>query len=198
MFVDVRDLPKCIKEILKKIGFNKREIAFERAQRISFKQPISLPYNRGFAILVNLTSGKYKIGLGSFGGTNQYTQTIVDDCSYHFNLPENVALVKGEHGENGTLAILTMRPEGALPFVGLQDDYEVRTYKILKVLHNSTGKRRNELMRGFRSVDINDCIKLSLLNVCGKSDYPKLTKRGKKFIRQYEELYPDKQLIGFS
>lgn len=196
MFVDVRELPRCVKEILKRIGFNKREISFERAQKISLRCPITLPYNRGFCILLNLTSGKYKIGLGSFGGTNQFTKTIVDDCGYHFNIPENFIIIKGEHGQSGTWATLTMRPEEALPFVGLEEDCHDRMYKILKVLHKTAGKRRDELIKGFRPADISDGVKLSYIAVRGRtSDYLKITKRGKKFIRQYEELFPNKEVL---
>lgn len=204
MYVDVRELPKCCKEVLKRIGFNRKEIQLETAERVSLRHPVSLPYNRGFCVLVNLTSGKYRVGVGSYGGTNQFHTTIVDDCNFKFRLPSNFILIKGEHGSNGSFATMTMCPSGALPFVGSEDDCEDRMYKLLKIFYKTNGNRRSELLGSVKQLDIRDAIKLSFLAKGGMSietliyqnfNSLKITKRGKKFIRKYESMFPHKKIL---
>jgi hypothetical protein len=197
MYVDVRELPKCVKEVLRKIGFNKKEIPFDTAERVTLRHLVSLPYNRGFSIIINLSNGKYRVGIGSYGGTNQFHTTIVDDCNYKFRLPSNFILIKGEHGSNGSFATMTMRPGGALPFVGSEDDCEDRMYKLLKIFFKTSGNRRIELLGEIKPLDIKDAIKLNFLAYVGSmtTGNLKITKRGKKYIRKYEELFPGKKIL---
>lgn len=197
MYVDVRELPKCVKEVLRRIGFNKREITFDTAERVTLRHLVSLPYNRGFSIIVNLSNGKYRVGVGSYGGTNQFHTTIVDDCNYKFKLPPNFLLIKGEHGSNGSFATMTMRPGDALPFASSEEDCEDRMYKLLKIFFKTTGRKRDEMLGTIKPLDIKDAIKLNFLSYVGSmaTSHLKITKKGKKYIRQYEELFPSKKIL---
>ena len=196
-YIDVRELPKCVRDVLKNVlGWRKSEITFELAEKISLRHSASLRYNRGFAILIDLRTGKYRVGVGSYGGSNQSFSTIVDDCDFRFKFPSHYVIIKGEHGTNGSYAVLYMRPDSALPIVGSTDDKEDRQYKILKIYQNTNGNSRDILLSGSKVTDFRDLLKAALLmhykdNKTKKEDF-KLTKRGKKFVKHYETMYPHK------
>lgn len=193
MYVNVRELPRCVREVLKKVGYKKKEISYSLDERISLQHSASLRYNRGFTAIIDLISGKYRIGLGSFGGTNQFQKTIVDDCTMKFKFPASFVILCGEHGNGGNLSTMTMRPDGALALVGSEDDIEDRLYKILKIYKKVTGDQRDDLLCAVSPYDIREALKIGYLSQLPRNLFEyRLTKRGKVFVKRYEEDFPHK------
>ena len=196
-YIDIRELPKCVRDVLKKvIGWKRNEIPFELIERISLRRSSTLRYNRGFAILINLDTGAYRIGIGSYGGSNQSFNTIIDDCDFRFKFPANYVIIKGEHGTNGVYATLYMRPDNTLALIGSDEDHEDRKYKILKICQNITFPTKNVLLAGSKPIDLRDLIKSSMLvsykDNKTKQESLRITKLGKKCIKRYEAMYPHK------
>ncbi len=196
-YIDIRELPKCVRDVLKKVGWIKQEISFELVEHISLRQSTALRYNRGFAVIVNIKTGKHRIGIGSYGGSNQMFKTIIDDCDYRFTFPAHYVIIKGEHGAGGSYATLYMRPDSALPVVGSEDDQEDRQYKILKIYQNTAyGNTRNILLSGSKPADLRDLLRSAMIVYCKepktKEEGFKITKRGRKFVKKYETMFPHK------
>lgn len=94
----VSDLPECLIDALKSVGYGKRDI------EILPRDETSISYGggsgrRGFAILVNLSTGKYETHFGSWGGANAFNpENQVDLNTQSYPIPENGAVILGSEG----------------------------------------------------------------------------------------------------
>ena len=192
-YIDIRELPKIIQKVLCKVGYMRKEITYNIVNLISLRHAPSLRYHRGFSALINLETGKYKIGVGSYGGTNQYSNTIVDDCNIEFKFPASYVIIKGEQGASGSYASMYMCPDGALPINTSEEDIEDRIYKILKIFKCAPKHKVEALAKSARVLDISDAINNSLI-VMKKNMFYATTKKGKKFIHRYELMFPEKKI----
>ena len=194
-FVDVYDLPKPLKDVLYKIGYKKKEIAIQSNDKVCLGTSSVLRYNRGFAAVIDLLNDKYRIGYGSYGGSNQHFRTIIDDCPYNFQFPAHVVVITGEQGANGNYATLTVNPESNLSFFKNAEPKEYRIYKVAKIYMTAFRVRKDELLKNekIRVIDISDAVKASVL-VENKNGL-KITKRGKKFVKYFEMQHPDRKFL---
>lgn len=193
IYVDVKDLPKPVRIILKRIGFSRKEVQFDTSSDISLRIPTMLRYNRGFCAIVDVANSRYRIGFGSYGGTNQFQKTIVDDCNYRFKIPHSHLVIKGEQGDNGCYATIIGRPDGIFKPNGSDADEEDRIYRILKICKEYSGDKRDRSLEQCKLVDISTILDLGYM-VYHKEETLKITKRGKRFIKKYENLFPHKVL----
>ena len=185
-------MPGVLRHVLNRIGFKEKEIVLNTVSEFSLKHDVSIRYNRGFCAVINMPLGKYKIGYGAFGGSNQNFKTIVDDCDYKFKLPKYYAVIKGEHRGNNVYAQLYMRSDADLPNSLNDESFDYRVYKLMKIYKLYTGAERREKLFTASTMDLHAAIKESML-AARKNGY-KITKRGKKFIKRFEEMNPTKKL----
>lgn len=194
MLADIRTLPKCIKEVLRRVGYARNEIEIEKTDKMSLRRVPCLRYNRGFSAIVDLHSGRYRIGVGSFGGSNQCFSTIVDDCDHEFEFPSHIAIVKGEHGDCGNYAKILIHPDGPISVPEVEDEQEDRIYRLLKIYKSTSGKKREKWLIGMHAMDLRDAMKLGLIQIFSNGG-AKVTKRGKKYIRKYEASFPHNKIL---
>ena len=198
LYLDTRELPKCIRVVLKKLGYFKREITVEYNDKVSLKNYSSLRYNRSFAAIVDLKTSKHVIGYGLAGGTNQFTTRIVDDCDHKFVFPSTYVVIKGESGDNGCYASLVVRTDCPITFQSSTEDWLDRIYKILKIYLRIQEPMRHVLLKGFKSLDIKDAMDNGLIALNSNRNIllqeVKITKKGKKFIARVENMFPEKMM----
>ena len=109
----VSNLPQCLIDALKSVAYNKRDI------EILPRDKTSISYaggdgRRGFAILVNLSTGEHKTYTGSWGGANAFNQNNqVDLNTQNYTIPENGAVILGSEG-NKTFATIYLNPKNVL------------------------------------------------------------------------------------
>lgn len=109
----VSELPECLINALKFVAYGSRDI------EILPREKTAISYaggdgRRGFAILVNLSTGEYKIHYGSWGGANAFnTKNQVDLNTQDYPIPENGAVILGSEG-NKTFATIYLNPKNVL------------------------------------------------------------------------------------
>ena len=96
-YVTVKDLDAPIQEALASVGYGRKDIAVKVSATVELSGASGDGY-RAFAILVNLVTGDYETHQGSWGGTNAFTRTAVDDDTRHHTLPGHGVVITGQRG----------------------------------------------------------------------------------------------------
>lgn len=161
----VSELPQCLIDALKSVAYSKRDVEILPREKTSILCAGGSG-RRGFAILVNLSTGEYKTHVGSWGGANAFNpDNQVDLNDRNYPIPENGAVVLGSEG-NKTFATIYLNPKNvlaALPEGDVLSDIDRKimyAYGCLK----SGPYRNDELARCGVSDPKNDPNILSLIN----------------------------------
>jgi len=126
----VSELPQCLIDALKSVAYNKRDIEIlpQDKTAISFAGGDG---RRGFAILVNLSTGEHEIHVGSWGGANAFnSQNQVDLNTQEYPIPENGAVILGSEG-NKTFAKILLNPANMLSTISSGNDLSDIERKIM-------------------------------------------------------------------
>lgn len=114
----VKDLPEPLQRALKEVRYNRRDIDVQSADRFSPNEgSASFEGNRGYVVVVDLSSGHYKVHLGAWGGGG-LDQRQVDLDNRPQTIPPNSAVIVGEYGGRGSFAHIKVNPsnlQGLLP-----------------------------------------------------------------------------------
>jgi len=113
MYIDVRECPPHVRAALEAVGYGARDIALEAAETFSPASEAGKG-SRGFCAIVNLATGEREILRGSWGGSNPFTSSHVDDNRESLPMPANAAVIKGQTGYPRTFARILVHPD-ALP-----------------------------------------------------------------------------------
>lgn len=116
MHVDVKSLHPQLQAILRSIPYAKREISVEAAETVS---PIvgGGSGQRGFLIMVDLTTWRTERRNGSWGGANPWAKdNPVDLDRNRYPLPANGAVIHGTIGHR-TYASITVHPSQLAQFL---------------------------------------------------------------------------------
>jgi hypothetical protein len=97
MYSKVSDLPDIIQRELLKFSYNKKdiEILVRETESLSVAGGDGV---RGFAIIVDLFNQTTESFIGSWGGSNMFTSSVVDDNDKLYIIPDNFAVIKGVKG----------------------------------------------------------------------------------------------------
>ena len=109
MHAIVKELHPLIQSTLKRVRYGVTDIRVEAVESIS-TYSAGNKGARGFVMLVNIESGEVKGFTGSWGGSNMFTQTIVDDNQEVIPMPVNGVVIKGQMGYPRTFATLYVHP----------------------------------------------------------------------------------------
>ena len=129
-YINTSELPQAAKDILAEVGVKRSTIAV-RVAEFSEMPSASYDFTRAFIGIINMDSGKYEIRHGSFGGSNPYVKTFVDDSPSDKKIPllPNMMIVEGnEGGTNHGWASIVVHPSNvnagllSAPQVELTDD----------------------------------------------------------------------------
>jgi hypothetical protein len=116
MHVPVKNLPECVQAALKSVRYARADISVEPRESVNLSHAGGSG-ERGFAILVNLSSGEHRTSWGSWGGANPWNpRNAVDlDDSLHV-LPANGVAISGSIGRS-TFAYIYCPPSMATQFL---------------------------------------------------------------------------------
>ena len=185
MKIETKSLPDSIKNALKQVGYGSNDISVEVVEKSNLRNPAAFEGNRGYAILVNLETGETKVTWGSWGGSNMFVQTIVDDCEQEFDLPHNCAVIKGESGGRGNYAHLYLHPSNTVPGLLCAPVIDKETYHALNP-HRYIGIYKKEMMAAVKSEDTEKAISAGYLTKKGRGIG--LTTEGKNAIEAFEKI----------
>jgi hypothetical protein len=116
-YVKVRELPDTLQSALSSVGYAKGDV------QILIQETESLAFAggdgyRGFASVVNISTGERKEMQGSWGGANPFNPTNMVDLNYEkYPIPKDVAVIRGfTGGASGiTHATITLSPQNVMP-----------------------------------------------------------------------------------
>lgn len=115
MFVATSALPDSLKAVLKEVGYHKADVSV----KASTESPLSTmggQGSKGFAAIVNMATGEYRISWGSWGGANiANPDNAVDTDHSTYQIPQNGAVVLGSIGGTGTYASILAHPSIIAP-----------------------------------------------------------------------------------
>jgi hypothetical protein len=126
----VSELPQCLIDALKTVSYHKQDIEIIPVEKthISYAGGAG---RRGFAILVNLSSGETKMLFGSWGGANAFNpQNQVDFDQKNYPIPENGAVILGSEGDK-TFASIYLNPKNIVPFLNEASEISERERTIM-------------------------------------------------------------------
>jgi len=198
VYSKVKDLPETIQSALISLGYNRSDIKIEAAESVS-PSVGGGDGLRGFCCMVNIVTGETKTMIGSWGGSNAFTQSAINpvDSDYtNYKIPDNIAVIKGNEGGShpvyATITVSTANIIKALPGVvelSPRDKWILYGYKGL-----TSAGRKNEYSRNNdvpSAADLKRLVDMGLLkqNAAG---HCQITTAGKNCFRDLETVYHPK------
>jgi hypothetical protein len=170
MHIAVKDLPESIQSALRSVSYGGKDISVQPKERVSI-QCSGGAGQRGFAILLDLASGRQEIHQGSWGGANIFNQhNSVDLDDRMHDIPVGGAVITGSQG-NRTFATVYLHPDNMvklLPAPAELSDKERRIMYAFGCL-KSGDYRKEELSRaGATEADIDALISRGFLKRDGR------------------------------
>jgi hypothetical protein len=183
MYVKTVDLPDSIRTALKSVGYGKSDIEVNIQDSVSLFDAGS-DGRRGFAIIINLSSGESEIRYGSWGGANAFVTNVIDADDRSHKLGHNCAVVRGSEGYGSTYASLYLDPSNVLPCLKSVETLDEEKMKVLLAFKSLTSAGRKGILFGKDKI-INELVELGYLsksgrglsittsgkNICGKRSY---------------------------
>jgi hypothetical protein len=138
----VKDLPEVLQRALKEVRYNRQDIDLQSADKFSPSEgSSSSDGNRGYVVVVDLSSGHYKVHLGAWGGGNMFAPQQVDADDRPQPIPPNSAVIVGEYGGRGSFAHIKVSPvnlQGILPRPAEEiSDLEAKALRAIASLKSS-------------------------------------------------------------
>lgn len=146
----VKELPEVLQRALKEVRYNKRDIDIQSADKVSPSEgSAGFEGNRGYVVVVDLSSNHYKVHFGAWGGANAFDQRQVDLDDRPQPIPPNGAVIVGEYGGRGSFAHIKVNPtnlQGILPRPAEEID-EKEAKALDAILGLKSGYRADEFRR---------------------------------------------------
>ena len=110
--VSVSELPDTVRDVLKELGYGRRDIGIEISSTFTISSA-SGSGQRAFWCIVNIATGKHHIEWGSWGGANMFSQkNPVDMDTSPRQLPPGAVVIEGSQGGGQpTYATIIAHPE---------------------------------------------------------------------------------------
>jgi hypothetical protein len=110
MHVPVKDLAPILQRALRGVDYHRADIEIEPREEVTLGVAGG-DGQRGFAIMVDMSRDSYETMRGSWGGSNMFAVTEVDDSTGVGKLPPHGALIKGTTGYPRTYATVYCHPD---------------------------------------------------------------------------------------
>jgi hypothetical protein len=141
--VAVKELPDSIRKALRDVGYRSRDIGVVPQETVSLN-PYAGDGERGFAILVNLSTGASKTVHGDWGGSSPVVGPSIDRDHGMHPLPRDGVAIVGSAGGRGTYATIYVHPDSVVPLLPGDVEMSEREAGILRSM-GMTSSYRKEL-----------------------------------------------------
>lgn len=142
----VRDLPHTLQAALKGVGYGRKEIRVERRETVSIAC-MGGDGMRGFAVVVNLSTGDRREHWGSWGGPNMFSSPRVDCDREEHALPPDGAVIRGSTGGGKPVyATITVHPSCMILALPPATAVTPRQVQILATIAGIRGGYRKEYL----------------------------------------------------
>jgi hypothetical protein len=148
-YVDVKELPASVRDVLKVIKYGRRDISVSSATTYQLAGA-SQDGRKEFVAAVNLATGRHKIEYGSWGGPNMFNPgNQVDMDMTPRPIQENMVVVSGSVGGGPTYASLSVHPKNLQKLLGSGDEVELSDEEksALRLCAYKSGYRKDEFRR---------------------------------------------------
>ena len=139
-YVKVKELPESLQKALNECGYRKADVQVLIKEMESVFSSGGNGY-RGFASLVNISTGETKLMHGSWGGANPFNPTNqVDLNDNDYTIPKDIAVIRGFSGgaSGSTHATVTISPLNILPSLQGGSDVSEEEKRLLAVMRSYT------------------------------------------------------------
>ena len=189
--VDTKTLPECLKSALALVSYARHDISVELVPAdnavIDLKSSSCFEGNRGYTILLNMETGEKKFFEGSWGGSNMFVKTVVDDLDQKFTMPQGCAVIKGESGGRGHFSTIYLRSDNVVPGLLNAPAIDADTYRALRP-HCLIGQYKQAAMASIPQALTDAAVAAGLLAKKGRG--LGLTTAGKNAMVAYERANP--------
>jgi len=124
MYVATKDLVPTLRRALENVDYGCADVQVVAAERVGSYSEGGAG-SRGFCVVVNLDTGERQALVGSWGGGNMFSRSLVDDGSEDVELPPNGAVVKGTMGYPRTFATIYAHPSAVGRFLPSGEEEEL-------------------------------------------------------------------------
>jgi hypothetical protein len=109
MHVEVKELSPVVRKALEGVSYGARDIEIIPARTVE-PTVAGGKGQRGFATFINLDTGQSERVMGSWGGSNPWSESPVDGSNEKIAIPINGAVIKGTMGHPRTYAWIYAHP----------------------------------------------------------------------------------------
>lgn len=139
--VAVKELPDAIRKALKEVGYRSRDIGVVPQATVSLN-PYAGDGERGFAVLVNLSTGASKLVRGDWGGSSPVGGPSIDQDRGDHPLPRDGVAIVGSSGGRGTYATIYVHPDSVVPLLPGDVEMSEREASILRSMGYTSSYRK--------------------------------------------------------
>ena len=190
------DLPEVARAALKSVGYSGSDIWFAIAadNKVSLHSNASGDGCRSFTTVIDLSTGRYETTWGSWGGSNMFVKTVVDDCQQLFEMNFNCMVIKGTIGGNTrSWGTVYLRSDNVIK--GLLDAATIseREYVVLHAQSRVGAYKKEYLSRNHvTEEELQNLVKAGYLSKVGRG--LGLTVKGKNAMAKFETENPGKRI----
>jgi hypothetical protein len=134
-------LPGVLRKALKDVGYRSRDISVVPQVRVNLN-PYAGDGERGFAVLVNLSTGATKTVHGDWGGYSPAGGPSIDRDRGEHPLPRDGVAIVGSSGGRGTYATIYVHPDSVVPLLPGDVEMTDREAGILRSMGYTSSYRK--------------------------------------------------------
>ncbi len=146
MYIEVKALPDVVQAALTDFGYHRKDIAVSASETFTFSGAYGDGY-KAIAIAVELSTGHCKRYEGSWGGSNPFTQTVVDSGKSIPTAPGFVVIDGQIGGGKPTSASLVVHPQTMVPLLPAPVELSDVELGALRAFGYKSGPYRQDALR---------------------------------------------------
>lgn len=183
MYVPTNELSPAIRAVLVNVQYGASDIEIIGAESVD-GTVAGGDGMRGFTVIVNVDTGQYKRVMGSWGGSNPWSDSPVDGTEAMIEIPTNGVVIKGTVGHPRTFARIYANPAamGNLLPSGEQEetltDAEQQAIYCFAAIKGGEYRRDEMRRRGVTSDTVDSLVERGYLKR-NKAGATQITTRGK-------------------
>ena len=98
MYAIVKQLPQVVQDTLASVGYGKADVEVSVVAEMNLMSNAYGDGYQGFTTILNLATGERETVRGSWGGSNPFESSPVDNDTRMYTLPAGAVVIKGQRG----------------------------------------------------------------------------------------------------